>query len=199
MVMKWLVFSGLLLLPALRVTPAPANSEDQWATFIDRPSDTNFQALMRQRDGDKCAAKYIPNASQRALLFKLISLGNERAFRLGLHFADCIDGGDSEDLYRSSGEFFELHPRRFLLFTKDQLADGPSKGKYMLTMLPLDTVDDINAQLNRIRLRSGILRKINDASLHQQVRLAELILLKADQDLSRIKQQMTAPITNGGR
>src|SRR5208337_1372602 len=91
---------------------------------------------------------------------------NPFAFQATLLVSKCWDGGDLEDFYRSAGIFFEKQPLVFLQSGKE-MGISDSEIVYMLTMLPLDTVDDIDLQISMIKNRIEKLKNIDDESLNE--------------------------------
>jgi len=114
-------------------------------------------------------------------LFKLITEGNEFAFRAGLLVEKCLDGGELGDFYRSAGVFFELHPDSFLkIVAVEDISE--SNIKSMLTMLPLGTVDNIDRQVAVIQKRKALLEQIKDRSL-TEIRDIGLSFLRQQEEL----------------
>jgi hypothetical protein len=117
-------------------------------------------------------------------LFALISSGNEYAFLLGLSTIKCFDGGDLEDLYRSSGSFLERRPRHFLAAVAEQSVSSSNIGS-MAASVP--TNDDIDGALVKVTRRIALLREIDDESLAQVQAESLRALEKREQNLRNAK------------
>lgn len=159
-----------------------AQTLHQWDEFLIKPNDNTFIALENyiSNSQQKCSWGNPSNSSvisseNRKQLFELISNGNESAFRAGLLVEKCMDGGDLEDFYRSSGLFFEKNPYVFIKTVKDR-AVSASSIEYMLTMLPLDSVDNLDRQLFIINNRISLLKKVDEDSFKEILNIGSTCL-----------------------
>ena len=91
-----------------------------------------------------------------------------------------------EDFYRSAGIFFELQPHFFLRRVKEGKIED-SQLRDLLTMLPLDSVDNIDYQISVVENRITILRSIADESFREIRTKGVNFLEKEKEDLNRIK------------
>lgn len=113
-------------------------------------------------------------------LFNLIGKGNGFSFRVGLLVVRCFDGGELEDFHRSAGLFFEVQPHLFLKIVKEK-GVPESDIKYMLTMLPMDTVDDIDRAIVVVENRIAILEVIS-GDRFEDIKKAGLSFLKEQKE-----------------
>jgi hypothetical protein len=130
-----------------------------------------------------------PKKKQVKQLFALIVKGNESAFDAALMVSKCLDGGDLEDFYRSTGIFFEIQPRFFLQIVKNR-AIPYSEIRYLLTMLPLDTVDNIDRKISVVEKRIKILKNISNESFKEIKEKGLSFLENEKENLVRIKSEM---------
>ena len=139
--------------------------------------------------GDTNNAIVAPTEKQELQLFDLISKGNLFAFHAALLVYKCWDGGDLEDFDRSAGIFFDTQPLVFLQTVKEK-AIQDSEIVDMLTMLPLDTVDDIGRKISMVENRIKKLKNISDESLSEIKRKGLSSLEKEKNDLYRIAEEI---------
>jgi hypothetical protein len=188
-----------LILSLLILTFLPVNAycDSQWDRFLKQQNEDSLLILEKSiaikaqkcNWGDENNKNVTPTAKQELLLFNLIDMGNSYAFQAALLVHRCWDGGDLEDFYRSSGMFFEKRPLLFLQIAKEK-AISDSEINYMLTMLPLDTVDNINLNISMVENRINVLKKIDDESLNE-IRKKGLSFLETEKnDLQRIVEEI---------
>lgn len=167
--MKKSLILSLVLLEALSVN---AYCGSHWDEFLSQPDKTALIMLEKSIAaraqhcswGNPNNKDVAPTEKQNIKLFELIGKGNESAFRAALLISKCLDGGELEDFYRSAGIFFEKRPYVFLQIIQEKTISD-LEIRYLLTMLPLDTVDNISKQIFIIENRIKILKNNNDKSL----------------------------------
>ena len=79
----------------------------------------------------------------------------------------CYDGGDLEDLYRTSSLYLETNPERYLEVLKDFNITTREMESFLL-MLPLSTVDNIDLKKAEINKRINLLLLVRDSELKNQ-------------------------------
>lgn len=160
----------------------------QWDDFLMYPDKDKLVTLERAigARAQRCNADVAPTQKHRTQLFKFICQGNPFAFNAALLMFKCWDGGELEDFYRSAGIFFESQPHAFLRTAKEKTIKD-SHLRDLLTMLPLDTVDNIDNQISVVENRINILRNLDDESL-RAIKMKGLNFLEQEkEDLNRIK------------
>jgi hypothetical protein len=190
---RYLILS-LLLLVCLSTN---AYCNEHWASFLKQPDKKALVVLKKSIAtsakscgwGNPSNAAVAPTEKQELQLFHLISTGNMSAFQAALLVHKCWDGGDLEDFYRSAGILFDTRPLVFLQTVKEK-AIQDSEIVDMLTMLPLDTVDDIGRQISMVENRIKKLKNISDESLSEIKRKGLSSLEKAKDDLYRIAEEI---------
>lgn len=170
---------------------ANAYCSSRWDQFIQNPTKDSLIVLQKsiENRSQHCRTEVIPDQRQRIQLFEFIGDGNPFAFRAALLMSECLDGGEIEDFYRSSGAFFERHPQIFMRIVKDQ-GIKDTELNFMLIMLPLDTVDNINLKLSVVENRIAILKTINDKSFIGIKEKGLSFLEKERQNLEKIRNQL---------
>lgn len=136
------------------------NGTVPWSKLLTDPTEQNFQYAQTMISKDSyCNSEWYSKRETneyRSALFKMISQGNKYAFRTGLLMLDCLDGGELGDAYRSMGVFFDKNPAYFLKVIDEEMTSDVHL-KNILTMLPLDTVDNSIKQASMIEHRIQIL------------------------------------------
>ncbi len=171
----------ILISIAIFITlPVNVFSGSIWDIFLNKP---NFDTLNKLEkiiaaSENKCRQDIIPSQMQREKLFKLLDEGNEQAFQAALLVSECLDGGDLEDFYRSSGIFFELRSCVFLEILKNyHITD--SQIKYLFVMLPLSTVDNIDLKILMIENRIKLLKDIKEENV-EEIKKKGIFFLKEE-------------------
>jgi hypothetical protein len=166
-----------------------------WHEFLMSPDKHGFASLGKSI-GERASHCNWGNASNKSVaplpeeqtrLFSLMEKGNEWAFRAALMACKCWDGGDLEDFYRSGGIFFEIQPRTFLRAVKEQALPDQELGD-LLTMLPLNTVDNVELQISTVRKRIKIMKSINDDTLQETKKRGLSFLKEGWEDLNRHRE-----------
>jgi hypothetical protein len=190
---KYLILTLLFLF----CLPSNAYCNTNWEHFLTQPDEKSLlilgQAIALKAQncnwGSPNNKDVVPTEKNAMQLFDLIKKGNQFAFGASLLVYKCWDGGVLEDFYRSTGMFFEKEPSLFLQIIKEKsIAD--SEINYMLTMLPLDTTDNIDRQIYMVENRINILKKINIESLNEMKRKGLLSLQREKDDLYRISKEI---------
>lgn len=168
-----------------------SHENSQWDLLLSEPSKQTFGAAAHTvaASAQPCNPATAPTQAQRTQLFQLIQRGNQWAFQGALLVADCWDGGEAEDFNRSAGMFFELQARQFLQ-TVVARGTGDAALKNMLTMLPLDTADDVDRMISVVAKRIELLRGVRGKSL-EKVRAKGLEYLEEErQQLEKTKAEL---------
>lgn len=171
-------------------------SDVDWDEFLKQPDKGSFAEMERNisASAQRCSwgnarNRDVVSIEKGQQLFKLVAKGDEFAFRAGLLVARCFDGGEMEDFYRSAGLFFEAQPSLFFEIAKENKT-SESATTSMLTMLPLDTVDNIDLAIHMIENRIAILKLFNEKRF-EKIRSAGLkFLQEQEEELNRIKVEM---------
>lgn len=161
----------------------------EWDGFLHRPNHKMLRSLERvlPSNAKACDEIEMPGPRHASRLFALIREGNQSAFSVGLSMSKCWDGGELEDFYRSAGTFLELEPQAFLSAARQRKVTE-SQLQYLLTMLPLELVDDLDAKIGTIDHRIAILKKTRVPSLQSVRKKSLLILQREKQELSSNRQ-----------
>jgi len=174
-----------------------AYSGMHWDEFLKQPSKDSLVELEDEifASAERCSwgdpkNRDVVSVEAGQQLFRLIAKGDEIAFRAGLLVVRCLDGGELEDFHRSAGLFFEAKPSVFLKIAKEKKVPDTTI-KSMLTMLPLDTVDNIDRAISVVERRMAMLEAISD-SRFDNLKKAGLSFL-GDQKvmLDRVKKEIS--------
>jgi hypothetical protein len=186
--MKQMNYTWLLLFGLLVCGSARPDVTSNWDKFLKLPDRDNFLTLSNSVAAmpHRCDRSVAPNQLQRTLLFGLIRKGNQLAFHAALIVSKCFDGGEAEDFYRSAGQFFETKPLNFLQLVKESKASDPEL-KRMLVMLPLETVDDIDAKITILKKRIRMLSAVNDSEVENVKKAGLAFLASEDRELESIQ------------
>jgi hypothetical protein len=146
-----------LLLSCVYAAPAYCNSV--WNDFLQTPKKQEFINLKTTLSGisQQCSVDTLPTEKQIAQLLNLVRNGNQSALYALWLIYGCLDVGDSEDANRSVGIFLEKHPRAFLTFIQENSVSG-KVFHYMVVMLPLTLVDNVDGRSSIINKRIAALR-----------------------------------------
>jgi len=162
-----------------------AYSSSLWDEFLRDPDEGSLIVLenaigMCQEACSPCA---LPSKEQVPLLFELVGKGNTKAFLAGLSVSRCFHASYSEDFSRSAGAFFEMRPLIFLRAVKEKAVQD-WEIKLLFTMLPLDTVDNLDQKISVVENRIAILNSIDDPSV-VEVKEKGLYFLKKKETVLR--------------
>ena len=186
-------FEGCLILSLVLLGAFPVNAycNTRWDEFLEHPNKDALVTLENTitASAQRCSPNVAPVQKHRTQLFELIRGGNESAFRAALLVSECWDGGEAEDFDRSAGIFFETKPHAFLQIVKEKVIHN-SRLRHMLTMLPLDTVDNIDRKISVVQNRIAILKGLGDGSLEEIIKRGLSVLEKEKENLDKIKVAM---------
>jgi hypothetical protein len=156
------IFSTLIRTSAVTVVlmSAPKYSyADYWQVFIDVPDHGNFSELseylstkVADCDWGSAANADVLSVEFAQSLFSLVAEGNDLAFQIGITVLPCLDGGELGDFFRSSGRYFDVHPRKFVKALAQAKVETNQIIR-MLTMAPADSYNDFDQRLLRISQR----------------------------------------------
>lgn len=168
-----------------------------WDDFLKKPSKDSFVGV---EDGisaraERCSwgdpkNRDVVSVEAGQQLFRLIANGDEFAFRAGLLVVRCLDGGELEDFHRSAGLFFEAKPSVFLKITEEKKVPDTAI-KSMLTMLPLDAVDNIDRAISVVERRMAMLEAISDSRFDNIKKTGLLFLGDQKVILRRVKKEIS--------
>jgi hypothetical protein len=176
-----------------------------WDIFLENPSKNSLVELENEvsSSAERCSWADPKNhgvvsveAGQR--LYRLIAEGNEFAFQAGLLVMRCLDGGELEDFHRSAGHFFEAKPSVFLKMAEEKNTPETTI-KSMLTMLPFDTVDNIDRAITAVERRIAILEAISDSSFDVLKKTYLSFLEDQKAMLSKVKKEIGESNSNSSR
>ena len=182
-----IIFS-IVLLGGLSVN---ADCSSEWDEFLRHPNKETLVVLEKSiaASPKRCRSDIPPLQRHRTQLSELICEGSPFAFRAALLVSECWDGGELEDFYRDAGIFFERQPLVFLQTVKEK-AIKDSQLRYMIIMLPLYTVDNINLKLSVVENRIAILKTIREESLNEKRDKGISFLKKEKKNLEKIRIEM---------
>lgn len=171
-------------------------SQTDFDAFLMAPNINSYDALehdlsskIQKCDWGKKENQEVVPIEKGQHLFGLVSEGNELAFRIGLIISKCLDGGELSDFYRSAGQYFEMQPEMFLKLVIEEHVSNVNY-QYMLIMIPLSTVDDIELQSQVINNRISILNGLSSKSADKEIiQLGLSYLEKEKVVINRIENQ----------
>ena len=134
-----------------------------WDSFLQNPTSEHFAALKSTDLSSQqlCNQSNQLTYSQTDKLFQYVSNGNAEALRAAVLISECFDGGNLEDYYRSTGIYFTKHPSNFIrVIYEERVSDNDLQ--YMVTMLPLSLVDNLEGQRCEINKRMTLLEQIDN-------------------------------------
>jgi len=164
----------LLLLQPITV----AAGESEWILFLKNPTTDSYNPLIARiekckKEDCKCDVK--PDSAAVIKLIELIKIQNAFAVDIAFSSLKILDGGDLEDVIRSLGLLTESSPKLLLDYSiKHNIPDY--KLEDLLTMLPLETVDDNRAKIETVQKRIKSLSKVNSPPL-VEIRGKAIIIL----------------------
>ena len=173
-----------------------AYSGMHWNEFLKQPDKDSLVALEDEisASAERCSWGDPKNRDAVSVeagqqLFRLIAKGNEFAFQVGLLVVRYLDGGELEDFHRIADLFFEAKPSVFLRIAEEKKVPDTAI-KSMLTMLPLDTVDNIDRAISVVERRMAMLEAISD-SRFDNIKKAGLSFLGNQKEmLGRVKKEI---------
>jgi hypothetical protein len=165
----------VLLLSPLMVTAG----ETDWIKFLNNPSEathnTLVQSLKKCKNTTHC--KEVPGSETVGKLVKLVEARNPYAVDVVFlsHHLRLLDGGNLEDVNRALGQLAESDPKLLLSQLKKYQVSGRSF-ESTFVMLPLETVDDVDAKIRTVQKRIDSLSAVGDQSLSHERDNAILVL-----------------------
>lgn len=184
---RFLILS-LVLLGSLSVN---ACNSSHWDDFLLKPDKDTLIALENiiEESPQLCSPAIAPMQKHRTQLFELIRGGNPSAFSAAMLVSECWDGGELEDFHRSAGIFFEAQPYIFVQIVNER-AISDSQLRYMLTMLPLETVDQIDRKIAVVKNRIELLKNLNSEQFGEIKRKGLSFLEKRKEGLEGIRDEL---------
>jgi hypothetical protein len=138
------------------------NGVPSWRYFLAAPTYETFRQhssfWTAQCDSSR------PSSAELHKALRLLSDGNSAVFQALLDTRKCLDGSDLEDFYRATGLYFQKQPHGFVALAAQEGIQS-SELSYMLSMLPLETVDQPRLRLSLIEDRIAILSVIKGTQL----------------------------------
>lgn len=120
----------------------------RWSLFFSELSQASYQKIIECNGCRTSDSEYVK-------LLSLVKGGNELAISLAFGQISSRDGGELGDLYRALGLSLEARPSLFIESVQKLNLEGKSL-EPLLTMLPLETVDNLKLKYemleNRLRI-----------------------------------------------
>jgi hypothetical protein len=165
-------------------------NETNWKKFVVNPSNTSHRMLLRELKKCKNATtckELAPSSEIVGRLVKLIADKDLRAVDVAfLSRSLCLlDGGDLEDVNRALGQLSETDPKLLLTHLRKYKVSGRSF-ENTLIILPIETVDDLDAQVRTVQKRIDSISSVNDASLVLEKDNAIHVLMNQLGDLQKL-------------
>lgn len=166
----------------------------EWENFVRNPNRATYGKLVQTLKTCNKAAKCIeatPDAGSLYDLLPLIKSGNPYAIDVVILTLDLdlLDGGHLEDTIEALGRLAETHPKLLLTSLQKYKFTGYAF-ESIFVMLPLETVDDIAAQIRTVRKRIDSLSRVSDPSLKKERDNAILALKQFLGKLQKIKKEL---------
>lgn len=191
-----LMFCAMFVIVLSGVCCAGDQSQFSWDNFFIKMDGAAYNRLESaiSDEAQQCSwgnpnnESVIP-AEKRAQLYRAVAEGNEFAYMAGVLIMRCLDGGELEDFHRSTGIFFEMKPVVFLRVVEDRSISSEYL-KYMLTVLPMDTVDNIDLAVSVVEKRIVLMKSINEVSLEGYKKMGLSFLEKELAMLVGVQQRL---------
>jgi hypothetical protein len=171
-----LLFHILLLSLLMRVSLA---EENRFVSFVNTPTFAQYDVIVA--DLKIQTAEYQEwNSFQRnykewAKFIRLIETSNALAVDLAIKIVPKTDGGNLEDLCRAVGMNIRSHPELILrVLQKNQASEY--RQSCILTMLPENTVDKLDAKLIELEARAAAISTVKNPELLNYKEMALMIL-----------------------
>lgn len=152
---------------ALAFSTAAEACEKEWVEFLMTPTTATHEKLINrltQCQIHECQTLTRPSSADVAELIRLVDARNPMAIDVGFSVLLSLNGGDLEDVLRSLGRIVEVDPIRFLTLAEKKKLSAFLLRKVLL-MLPLDTVDDMEARASILHRRMVSLESVHQAEL----------------------------------
>ena len=169
-------------------------SHIEWEDFLKNPNGaTSYGTLVHSLKTCDKTAKCIEATPHAGALYDLLALvksGNPHAVDVAILSLDLdlLDGGHLEDAIRALGQLAETYPKLLLsCLQKHKFRGYPFESIFV--MLPLETVDDVDAKIRTIQKRIDSLSSVDDPPLKKERDNAILVLKRELKELQRIKEE----------
>ncbi len=187
----------ILLLAIFGGCSVNAYSGMHWDEFLKQPDKDSLAELEDEISASAVRCSWgnpnnrdVVSVEAGQQLFRLMTKGDEFAFRAGLLLVHCLDGGELEDFHRSAGLFFEAKPSVFLQIVEEKKVPDAAI-KSMLTMLPLDTVDNIDRAISVVERRMAMLEAISDGRFDNLKKVGLSFLEDQKVMFGRVKKEIS--------
>jgi len=171
-----LVRGPILFLPlflSMMTSAAQLSANEQWASFLKKPSASTYDPLSRTiqacvvakcRDGAVLGSEY--NFAPFYQLLRLARGGNHFAMDIAFQMRPLYKNviAPSEDLEKSLGSSSTFEPKFFLQLTRKYNL-SPGILERLITQTSTESIDDSPAQREELRRRIQSLSKVNDPTL----------------------------------
>ena len=143
-----------------------AAADTDWTGFVASPTKERLEALegiVGACHGDlKCRQSKRPTSQELGGLVQLVESGNSEALAAGFLALRTMSfaGGDQGDLLRALGGQIKASATRFLA-----LVGVYGRDPDLLTMLPLETTDDVALKVSEIDRRIEALKTVADPAV----------------------------------
>lgn len=186
-----MLYSVFVVLPAY--SSESANNDHSLEFFLKNPTKETFLNWKEANDATphQCQQQRGFDNEKRAALFDLIRNGNVYSLQTGMLFFYCWSGGELGDFNRSAGLFFDQYPQEFMRIVHDQKVPEDAIER-MISMLPLELVDNINGKVALIERRINILAAFKEPSLQPRAQRLIRVLEENKTRLERVRAEIEA-------
>ncbi len=149
-----ILIAVVLVLVSIQTIAGANECESVYFDYSENPTKENWRELIAYMDtgaGENCASVF-SDAGEFQKLLRGIHDHNMQTIAVAINFLDFLDGGNYEDVVRELGSLTDTDASLFASLFIDINLEG-SRFKSLLTMLPLTTVDDIDAKLYIVQER----------------------------------------------
>jgi hypothetical protein len=170
-----------------------AASDIEWTNFLNNPTNATYDGLSKSLKACNKVANCIEAKPDAEMIDKLIALlksGNSFAVDVAFlsRSLNLLDGGALEDVLRTLGQLAESHPKVILkCLKKYKLSGYPFEGTFVI--LPIETVDDLDAQIDAVQRRINSLSAVDDPSVRSERDKAISVLKRELNQLKREKRE----------
>jgi hypothetical protein len=157
--------------------------DTEWSKFLNNPSKATYEMLLQNLRACNNAARckeLEPSSEAVTRLERLVKARNPYAVDIAVlsRRLRLLDGGNLEDIIRALGQLAESDPKLLLTCLKKyQISGRPFERTFI--MLPLETVDHIDARIDTLQRRIDSLSVVDDPSLIQERDQAILVIKRA--------------------
>jgi hypothetical protein len=159
--------------------------QTSWEIFVAKPeiaTQAKLEKLIAKCKKIKCE---VPSDNVTNKFVSLIESKNPLALEVAFKSLNLFDGGNLEDIIRALGTNIEMNPEQFLILQKKHIVSIKLKRK-LLTMLPLNLVDNSPIKINALKNRIGAISSVTNPALKKEIDLSQEILNHAYQELNSI-------------